>query len=247
MTLDPFARHPELRTLIIDPERSQKRSLSPQSVPAPKPEPGMDAFLRPPERREAMRQEALAGFEGDLWVFGYGSLMWDPGFRFVELRRAHVADHACRFILKDIWGARGTSERPGLMAALDRGPGCDGLVFRIAAADLAAESEVLWHREMSGNAYHAVFVTADTSSGPVRALAFTADHTSPAIVGDITRAEQVEFIATGIGFFGSSLDYLKNIATHFAAFGIVDAEVSGLMRETQAWLDDHASEAGGPS
>jgi glutathione-specific gamma-glutamylcyclotransferase len=244
MTLDPFARHPELRNLITDPERSNKRSLKPQAVPSPQPKQGLDEFLRPPEQREALRHATLGGFEGDLWVFGYGSLMWDPGFRFVELRRAHVADHACRFILKDIYGARGTRERPGLMAALDHGPDCDGLVFRIAAADVAVETEVLWNREMSGNAYHAVFLMAETIEGPVRALAFTADHSSPAIVGEITRAEQVEFIATGAGFFGSSLDYLKNIAAHFAAFGIVDAEVSGLMRETSAWLDRRAFKTG---
>ena len=239
MTSDAFAHHPDLRGLITDPDRSALRGFDPQALAASRPELALEAFLTPAAKREGLRRAALADWQGDLWVFGYGSLMWDPAFRFAELRRAHVADHARRFILKDTFGGRGTADQPGMLAALDDGAGCDGLVFRIAAADVADETEILWRREMAGPAYHAAFVTADTAAGQVRALAFTADHTSAAIVCDISRADQVRYIATGAGFFGSSLDYLTNIATHFAVLGIDDAEVAGLMRETAAYLADH--------
>ncbi len=246
MTPDPFAHHPELSTLITDPDRSALRGFDPQALATSRPELGLEAFLTPEAEREALRGATLAGVEGDLWVFAYGSLMWDPAFRFAELRRAHVADHARRFILKDSCGGRGTAEQPGILAALDHGPGCDGLVFRIAAADVPGETEILWRREMAGPAYHAAFVTADTAIGRVRALAFTADHASPAIVGDIPRAEQVRYIATGAGFFGPSLDYLTNIAAHFAVLGIEDAEVANLMREMAAWLADQHQAGSGP-
>lgn len=236
MPPDAFANHPELRSLITDPAQSAMRRFDPHALAASRPDLGLEAFLMAADRREALRQAALAHVQSDLWVFGYGSLMWDPAFRFAEVRRAHVADHARRFILKDSYGGRGTADLPGMLAALDYGAGCDGLVFRIAAADVAAETEILWRREMAGPAYHAVFVVADTELGSVQALAFTADHASAAIVGDISRAEQVQFIATGAGFFGSSLDYLANIAAHFAALGIEDAEVSGLMREAATYL-----------
>ena len=122
----------------------------------------------------------------------------------------------------------------GMQAATDLGAGCDGLVFRIAAADVAEETEILWRREIAGRACRAVFVTAQTAAGPVRALAFTAGHASPAICADIPRAEQLRHIATGAGFFGSSLDYLTSSAAHFAALGIEDAEGASLMRETAA-------------
>jgi glutathione-specific gamma-glutamylcyclotransferase len=244
MPPDAFALHPELRGLISDPDRSTMRGFDPQAYAATRPDLGLDAFLTPPAEREASRRATLAGVQGDLWVFGYGSLMWDSAFRFVELRRAHVADHARRFILKDTFGARGTAERPGLLAALDHGAGCDGLVFRIAADDVAQETEILWRREMAGPAYHPAFVNADTAAGQVRALAFTADHASQVIVGDVSRADQVRFIATGAGFFGSSLDYLSNIASHFAVLGIRDAEVDRLMDEVAAYLSDHSDAEG---
>jgi glutathione-specific gamma-glutamylcyclotransferase len=243
MTLDAFARHPELRRLIIDPDRSAMRSFDPQALAASRPNLGLEGFLTPVATREASRQAALLGRDGDLWVFGYGSLMWDPAFRFAEVRRAHVADHARRFILKDSFGGRGSAEMPGMLAALDQGGGCDGLVFRIAQADVLAETEILWRREMAGPAYHASFVRADTDAGPISALAFTADHASPAILRHIPRDEQVRYIATGVGLFGSSLDYLKNIAAHFAVLGIEDVEVSALLHETAAYLARHASPA----
>ena len=236
MTHDAFAHHPELRDLITDPETSPLRGFDPQDFALRHPHLGLAAFLTPVALREASRRAALALHRGDLWVFGYGSLMWDPAFRFADVRRAHVAGQARRFILKDSFGGRGTAERPGMLAALDRGTGCDGLAFRIPADAVEAETDVLWRREMAGPAYHATFVSAQTDTGPVRALAFTADHASAAIVGDISRADQVRFIATGAGFFGSSRDYLTNIAGHFATLGIEDAEVASLMAETAAYL-----------
>ncbi|WP_309665054.1 gamma-glutamylcyclotransferase [Tabrizicola sp.] len=249
MTLDAFAHHPDLRGLITDLDRSGFRHFDPQVYAANHPELRLETFITPAAEREALRRATLAGWQGDLWVFGYGSLMWDPAFHFAELRRARVADHARRFILKDTFGGRGTAKQPGLLAALDHGPGCDGLAFRIEAKDVAHETEILWRRELAGPAYHAAFVTADTAQGQIRALTFTADHASKAIVGNISRAEQVRYIATRTGSFGSSLAYLSNIATHFAALGIEDAEVSGLMRETAAYLADRQSvpPAAGPA
>ncbi len=236
MSPDAFLHHPELRGKITDPDASALRGFDPWALAAARPDLGLEAFLRPAAEREALRKATLAGLQGDLWVFGYGSLMWDPAFRFAEVRRARVADHARRFILKDSYGGRGTAEQPGLLAALDQGPGCEGLIFRIAAGDVAEETAILWRREMAGPAYHAAFVPADTQAGPVQALTFVADHNSAAIVGGIAREDQVRFIATGAGFFGSSLDYLKNIAAQFAALGIKDAEVDSLMREVAVFL-----------
>jgi glutathione-specific gamma-glutamylcyclotransferase len=172
----------------------------------------------------------------DLWVFAYGSLMWDPGIVFAEVRRAFVPGNARRFILRDIHGARGTRETPGLMAALDEGSGCEGLAFRIDREHVDGETERLWRRERIGPGYIASFVDAELSDGRVSALTFVADHDAEVIASTLTRAEQVHCFATGTGFLGTSLQYLENIAAHFEALGIHDDDVVALLRETKAYM-----------
>ncbi|HSG33714.1 MAG TPA: gamma-glutamylcyclotransferase [Sphingomonadaceae bacterium] len=163
--------------------------------------------------------------------------MWDPAFRFSEVRRGRAPEHARCFILKDSFGARGTREAPGLMAALDAGPGCEGLLFRIEGKNVDAETEILWRREKAGPAYIPAFINVTASGQPVEALTFVADHSADVIEAGITREEQIHFIATGNGFLGTSLEYLTNIHSQFMALGIVDDEVSALLREVQAYME----------
>ena len=163
--------------------------------------------------------------------------MWDPTFRFEEVRRAHVPSHARRFILKDIYGGRGTVDAPGLMAALDKGLGCDGLAFRISRENIDEETEVIWRREKIGPAYTPDFFEAIAGDSHMTALTFVADHEAKLIDASLTRTQQIEYCATGTGFMGSSLDYLRNISSQFAALGIQDDEVSELLRETEAHIN----------
>lgn len=235
---DPFAHHPELRGQIADPLQSFFRGFTTATLAARLRQMGLPlGWWHPDEKREAMRAATLAGrLEADLWVFAYGSLMWDPAIRFAEVRRARVADHARRFILKDVYGARGTREKPGLMAALDEGPGCEGLAFRIPREDVEQETEILWRREQIAPAYRAVFVRAHTPAGAIEALTFVADHDAELIDADISRERQVEYVATGSGFAGTSIDYLRNIEQKFSQLGIHDEDVSALLRDAEAHL-----------
>ena len=246
---DPFLHHPELRDYIADPFQSFFRSFTNAKLEALMRERGAPlGWWHSDEEREAMRAETLAGRrDGDLWVFAYGSLMWDPSIRFAEVRRARVPDHARRFILKDVYGGRGTFDSPGLMAALDHvdrlegvcdGEGCDGLLFRIARNHIEAETRILWQREKILPAYTASFVEAFIAGEPIEALTFVADHEAEIIDATLTREEQIHLLATGSGVFGTSLDYLRNIATKFAALGIEDEEVSTLLRDTEAYFAD---------
>jgi len=240
---DPFFHHPELRDEIADPLKSFMRTFTTADLAARTREMGLTKeWWYTDEEREAMRARFLDGHrDGDLWVFGYASLMWDPGFRFAEVRRARVPGYARRFILKDIHGARGTSDAPGLMAALDRsagcdgGEGCDGLVFRIARERVEEETEVLWRREKIGPAYTATFVEAFFADKSVNALTFVADHDAELIDASMTRQQQIHFLATGAGFLGTSLDYLRNIERKFAVLGIRDDDVAALLRESEAY------------
>lgn len=235
---DPFLHHPELRDKIADPLKSPSRALTTAKLAALAKARSLPVnWWYSDSEREAERAEILAGRrEADLWVFGYGSLMWDPAFRFEEVRRAHVTSYARRFILKDIYGGRGTVDAPGLMVALDNGARCDGLAFRISRGNIDEETMVLWQRERIGPAYVPVFVEAITADSRMTALTFVADHEADLIDATLTRAQQIEYCATGAGFMGTSLDYLRNIARQFAALGIHDDEVSELLRETEAYI-----------
>ncbi len=234
-TVDPFAHHPGLRDKIADPATSFFRAFSVERILTQFPQTleHRDWFY-PDDRREALRRAALEGHEGDLWIFGYGSLMWDPALMFDEVRRAHVKGYSRQMILFDWRGARGTEEAPGLMAALAEGGDCEGLAFRIPAERVEVETEILFRREMVAPSYHARFVTADLDDGPVRALTFVADHDQPEIRADLSRAQRVAYIATGAGFLGTSRDYLANIVDHFETLGIHDPDCETLLRDVDA-------------
>ncbi|MEL6169089.1 MAG: gamma-glutamylcyclotransferase [Pseudomonadota bacterium] len=240
MTKDPFRHHPGLRSLITAPEQSYFRDISAEKVRASLEEHGVGGDILPmlsDAEREADRDAALAEYgPGDVWIFGYGSLMWDPAVRFAEVRRARVAGLARRFILKDVYGGRGDRERPGLMVALDHvaGAHCDGLVYRIDADLVDTETRILWARERIGPAYLSAVITAETALGPVRTLTFLADHSAELIAADLSFDQQVEYCATGTGFLGSSLDYARNIAAHFQELGIDDPDVTRLVTAAKA-------------
>ena len=237
MTADPFEHHPELRSKIADPHRSFFRGFHPSDFDERMAAAGMPSHWRlTDEQREATRIEALAGLRGsDLWVFGYGSLMWDPAFLFSEVRRAHVDGYARRFCLKDELGGRGSHEAPGLVAMLDRGPGCTGLAFRIEQDRVEEETKILWRREMLTGVYLAATVDAETAAGPVRAITFVANHAAKRVRDDLSREEQVRFIATGKGLLGSSLDYIANLAEHLEVLDIDDPDVFSLLEEAKRY------------
>ncbi|WP_172300079.1 gamma-glutamylcyclotransferase [Pseudoruegeria sp. HB172150] len=237
MTDDPFRHHPGLRGKITDPHKSFFRTFQPADIDAHMAAQGIGPDWRyTDETREAFRNAALEGRrDQDLWVFAYGSLMWDPALDFEEVRRARVTGYARRFILKDVMGGRGTAEVPGVMAALDTGPGCDGLVFRIAAARLEEETRILWNRERLSPCYHETFVTAETDQGRVTALAFTADYSARMIVPDLPHDLQVQYAATGAGILGTSLEYLENLAEHFEIMRIEDHDLTHFLAEVHAY------------
>ncbi|PSL19085.1 cation transport protein ChaC [Shimia abyssi] len=193
------------------------------------------------EQRNADRFAALAGrWDQDVWVFAYGSLMWDPGFHFAEVRRGFAPRAERRFTLCDRFGGRGTRDAPGVMAALENGSGCNGLVFRISRDIIDVETELVWRRERMGHAYFPAFIEVQTDQGPVEALAFMANHAATLIDTDLTYEQQVQYCATGKGWLGTSLDYVANLAEHFETMRIVDKGVTGLLRDARAYRDRHS-------
>lgn len=234
---DPFRHHPNLRDKIKPWSESFFRDVTTERIREIMRARGAPVTFpfHGDEVRERLRAEALTGHSGDLWVFAYGSLIWDPALDFAEVRRAHAPRHARRFILVDVHGGRGTGQAPGLMAALDAGAGCDGLAFRIAAPAVEAETRILFQRELIGPGYLARFVPIVIDGVAARALSFLADHDDPLMRPGITLQEQVRFAATGEGFLGTSLDYLQNTVDHLAELGITDTHASALLEAARSY------------
>lgn len=164
----------------------------------------------------------MSGGPGDLWVFGYGSLMWEPGFPHAEVRHARLFGWHRRLCLLSVRN-RGTEDRPGLVLAADRGGSCHGLAFRVAAAHVEETRAYLWERELSTDAYRPLEARIWFGREEhVNALTFVArpDHRQ------YLRAESpdlaAELVCQGRGALGTSLDYLRNVVRHLDEIGIAD-------------------------
>jgi len=239
---DPFQHHPDLRDKIDDPMQSFMRTLSIDFLAGVAAQHNLpDGWWYSNEEREALRANAMKDrWSQDLWVFGYGSLMWDPAIQFAEVRRARIDGYARKFILLDESGGRGTAEKPGAMAALDKGDQCEGLAFRIEREKLDEETYILWQREQLAPAYLPQFMPAQTNQGDVEALVFIADHDTKDIRPDIPREELIRIMATGEGVLGTAIDYLRNVVEKLEQLDITDPDTSDLLERAEAYLAERA-------
>jgi cation transport protein ChaC len=166
----------------------------------------------------------------DLWVFGYGSLIWNPAIHYVERRPVLVRGLHRRFCLKMFMG-RGTPETPGLMLALDHGGAVKGVAFRIAAAAVRAELGLLWQREMYGGAYHASWVKGQGADGTViRAVTFVINRSHPRYLKEISLEQTAALIATGCGDLGTCREYLENTISHLRDLGLEDTGLNRIKK-----------------
>jgi len=177
-------------------------------------------------------------FDDDLHVFGYGSLMWNPAMDVVRTSLARVHGWHRRFCLRLLFG-RGTVEEPGAMLALDRGGACQGLLFRIAAAKVRAESRLLWRREMLAGSYDARWVRADVDGSSIRALAFVVNRRQERYIGDQPIETVARLIRTGKGSLGTSRAYFDCTVQALARLGIRDLGIERL-RHAILQADRHA-------
>lgn len=169
----------------------------------------------------------------DLWVFGYGSLMWRPGFEFEESRPATLDGwHRAFCIYSRHW--RGTPDHPGLVLGLDSGGSCRGVAFRVAAARAAMALAYLDERELAGYAYRAMTLPVRLPGGEeIAAYTFVADHQHDHYAGDLSLAEAAAIIMDAEGQGGLNRDYLINTVRHLEAEGLVDPELHRLLVEVE--------------
>lgn len=195
---------------------------------------GLWTFLSA-EDREATRQAILAEHKPgeDLWVFGYGSLMWNPALHVTESRRAEVKGWARSFCLQLIIG-RAMPDRPGLMLAIEPGACMTGVVHRIDRAAIESETQILWMREMLSGAYTPVWVDCQTPDGPVRAVTFVINKTHDRYSGALPLDEQARRIAAAEGQAGNNRDYLYRCRAELRRMGVADAYVEALFSAVTA-------------
>ncbi|KAI9025555.1 ChaC-like protein-domain-containing protein [Hyaloraphidium curvatum] len=186
------------------------------------------------DEREETRRRTLEGHpQGeDLWIFGYGSLMWNPALHVSESRPAEVKGFERSFCLSMILG-RGSPESPGLMLGLVEGDRCAGVVHRIDKDHVESETSILWMREMLSGVYVPTWVDASTPEGSVRAVTFTIDKTHPRFAEE-TLEEQANLIATAVGRAGSNRDYLYRCKRELERLGIADPYVDDLFDRVTA-------------
>lgn len=172
----------------------------------------------------------------DLWVFGYGSLLWDPGIEVVETRRASLAGYRRSFCMWSVHH-RGSEVDPGLVLALEEAPGecCHGIAFR--AADPETALCALRDRELVSAAYHEARVTLDAGGGTIDALAYVIDATHVQYARDLPLERQAQVIAVATGGRGPNHEYLTRTAEGLRALGIEAPEIDWLVARVQQIRD----------
>ena len=182
------------------------------------------------------------GGTGDLWIFGYASLIWRPEFEFDEQRFAHVRGY--HRALK-MWSRlnRGTPECPGLVFGLLPGGSCRGMAYRIAQSRVEAALPALWQREMPNGVYDPKWLRCETlavsstrrspvnlKSSDVRALAFTLSRQSPSHTGPLSDETYRTIFSDACGRYGTTREYAQNTYDKLREIGVEDRALGKLLQ-----------------
>lgn len=164
---------------------------------------------------------------GELWIFGYGSLMWKPGFDFEVAARARLSGWRRCFCIYSTHH-RGTAERPGLVLGLDRGGVCEGVALRVAIDKAAATLAYLRAREQVNGVYREVLMPVHLEAPwqrEVMARAYVVERAHPSYTGRLPIARQARLIRAARGISGCNLDYLLNTLAHLAELAIDEPDL----------------------
>lgn len=172
-----------------------------------------------------------------MWVFGYGSLIWHPGFPVAEQRIARLDGWHRSFCMRSIHH-RGTEAAPGLVLALDEAPeaSCEGVAFRVAPGAEAQTLTELRERELISSAYLERHLGVTAGSETLDCLAYVIDPHHVQYCGGLALEEQARIIAHATGGRGPNRDYLWNTAAHLTELGIADADLEWLSARVRELL-----------
>jgi cation transport protein ChaC len=178
----------------------------------------------------AQEQSESEPSDHDLWVFGYGSLMWRPGFDFIEQVPARlIGEHRALCVYS--FDHRGTPEKPGLVLGLDRGGACRGIAFRVRGEQRRATIEYLRGREQTTNVYREVMRSVwleNAARDRVSALTYVVDRGHVQYAGRLTLADQLHYVRQGHGRSGANRDYVLATVKAIEAQGCRDQQLHQL-------------------
>ena len=167
--------------------------------------------------------------DGNPYVFGYGSLIWKPGFPYLRAEKALLRG-AHRSLSVYSHRHRGTVEKPGLVFGLSRGGSCVGVAFEVAAENWAQVFDYLQEREDDRGVYRAVWRNVTLSTGEtIRALAYLVNEEHPQFAGHLPVADQVKLVSGGTGESGRNTEYVRNTAQHLLSLGIRDKTLMAIV------------------
>jgi cation transport protein ChaC len=161
----------------------------------------------------------MASDPRDFWVFGYGSLMWDPGFPHVECRPARLEGYHRAFCIYS-YRYRGTEARPGLVLGLKPGGTCLGRAFRVAARDTHDVLAYLEDREMTSYVYRQMRLPVAIGGRSEHATTYVADDSHPQYACGLSPEDTARLILRGAGERGPNIDYLENTLAHLEEMGV---------------------------
>jgi cation transport protein ChaC len=172
---------------------------------------------------EAMQNDA------NPWVFGYGSLIWNPGFPFLSSERALLRG-AHRSLSIYSHRHRGTKDKPGLVFGLSRGGSCRGVAYEVAGAKWPDVFDYLEAREQDTGVYRTTWRSVALGGGKrVRALTYLVNESHPQFAGELDVAEQVRLVLGGSGEAGHNTEYVRNTARQLLALGIRDEALMSIV------------------
>ncbi len=171
----------------------------------------------------------------DIYVFGYGSLIFNPVFDYTERINAKIYGNHRRFCLRTHIG-RGSPDCPGLVLGLDRGGSCLGVAFKLNPKNATAELDLLWRREMITLAYHPRWVRLHTDRGITLGIAFISIPKHQNYAPLMSLEDEADIIAAASGFIGPCCDYLFDTVSGLRAHGIRDRYLENLVIAVKARL-----------
>jgi glutathione-specific gamma-glutamylcyclotransferase len=176
--------------------------------------------------------------DDDIWVFGYGSLMWRPGFPYQERGPARIRGYH-RSLCVYSYVHRGTPQQPGLVLGLDRGGACRGIAFRVAASDATDVIAYLRAREQATMVYLEKHLTAHLPDGRrVRALGYVVDQRHEQYAGKLPVEEVLRLVRRGVGVSGANPEYVVSTYRHLEEMGVADALLAQISLALAAQAQD---------
>ncbi|WP_428645289.1 gamma-glutamylcyclotransferase [Roseibium sp.] len=170
----------------------------------------------------------------DFWVFGYGSLMWNPGFEHLRAEQALLRG-AHRALCVYSWVHRGTQERPGLVFGLDNGGACHGMAYQVSEDIWPGTLEYLRAREQTTMVYKEHWHNIELESGEkVEALVYMVDHAHQQYAGALPLERQLDIVTGAVGKSGKNPEYVINTAAHLEEMGIADTNLAWLAAQLKA-------------